>query len=83
MPSVSTVFLSFAAKTCIRQPEGLDLEFRRIGHPGEISPCVLALSTGQDLRSSTHFFLANSGLTSAWCLTQAIRVLQPNLHVSC
>lgn len=41
MTSISMVFFSFAAKTCIRQPEGLDLEFKRRRHPrGDFTLCV-------------------------------------------
>lgn len=35
MSSISMVFFSFATKTCVRQPEGPDLEFKRGGHPRE------------------------------------------------
>lgn len=57
MLPISTVSFSIAAKTCIRQPEGLDLEFKRRGHtPGEILPCVLGLSTGSEKQCSLSNF---------------------------
>lgn len=54
MPPTRMVFFSFAAKTCIRQPESLDLEFKR-SHPGEILPCVSGLSTGSEKQCSLSF----------------------------
>lgn len=58
MPPTRMVFFSFAAKTCVRQPKSPDLEFKRRGHPGEILPCVLGLSTGSEKQCSLS--LSNS-----------------------
>lgn len=53
MPPISMVSFSFAAKTCIRQLEGLDLEFKRRDQTSEeILPCVLGLSTGCEKKCS-------------------------------